>query len=433
MKNQEKKTQEGKHHYLKILGIVLAGITFFTVINNLPKVQSAFGLVMGVLSPLIIGLCIAFVLNIPLRFFENKLFRKLTRKNGKIWSKVKRPLCIFLSILLLLSIITLLLTFIIPGFVEACISFFLTLPDNMNKINLFIKDIAANTNLPIDTNAIDIDWDSLSAKVLQFLADNSKNIASSALTLILEVFSTIVNVIIGFIFSIYVLASKEALGKLVKSFIYSVMDRARARKLISVVMLSNKAFVGFVTGQCIEVALIGVLCFIGMLIFQFPNALMVSCIIAITAFIPVFGAIIGGAIGAVLIFITDPVKALWFAVFLIILQQVESNVLYPKFMGKQVGLPGIWVLTAVTIGGGLFGVAGIIISVPLCSVLYTLFDRWIIKRLEQRNICHRTMSHDSSEPKSIIEEITTFEFEEAFSDDMYKSIISDEVTENIEE
>jgi predicted PurR-regulated permease PerM len=189
------------------------------------------------------------------------------------------------------------------------------------------------------------------------------------------------------------------------------MKREPARKLISLVVLSNKAFSGFISGQCIEVLLIGILCFIGMLIFKMPYAIMVSCIIAFTAFIPVFGPFIGTAIGGFLILIENPIQALWFVLFIIILQQLESNIIYPKIMGKHVGLPGIWVLISVTIGGGLFGVVGIITSVPICSVLYTLFDKWIKRRLEERNICHRTMSHDSSEPKSIIEEMNLYEFE----------------------
>ena len=160
---------------------------------------------------------------------------------------------------------------------------------------------------------------------------------------------------------------------------------------------------------------IGILCFIGMLIFRFPHALMVSCIIAVTAFVPVFGGIIGAIIGAFLILLASPIKALWFLVFIIVLQQLESHIVYPKIMGKHVDLPGIWVLLAVTIGGGLFSILGIIISVPLCSVLYTLSKKWITKRLEEKNICHRSMSNDSTEPKYIVEEVDDTPKDEAES------------------
>jgi hypothetical protein len=153
---------------------------------------------------------------------------------------------------------------------------------------------------------------------------------------------------------------------------------------------------------------------------------MVSCVIAFTAFIPVFGPFIGTAIGAFFILIESPIKALWFVIFIIILQQLESNIIYPRIMGKHVGLPGIWVLAAVTIGGGLFGVVGIIVSVPVCSVIYTLFDRWIKKRLEERNISHKTMSHDSSEPKSLIDELSQYEFQEGYEDDFQDDVYTDD-------
>lgn len=426
----KKTDQKSNSKYFKILGIILISIVFYAVVNNLGSVGNILSFVFGVLAPLFIGLCLAFILNLPLRFFENKVFGRLTKKNGRVWAKIKRPLCIILSILCIIAFLAILLSFIIPEFIRTCTSFLLSLPDNMEKLNVFIRDFANRFHLPIDPYSINLDWDSISAWALQLLTSNSANITQGAITIVTGVINSIVNFVLGFVFSIYVLASKEALGKLIKSFIYSTMKRENAKKLISVVILSNKAFSGFISGQCVECILIGVLCFIGMLIFQFPYALMVSCVISITAFIPVFGAVVGAIIGALLIFIVDPIKALWFIIYIIILQQIESNVLYPRIMGKHVGLPGIWVLIAVTVGGGLFGVGGIIFSVPLCSVLYTLFDRWIIKRLEERNICHRSMSHDSSEPKSIIEEITSFEFEADFSDDLYNDILEEPTIED---
>ena len=154
--------------------------------------------------------------------------------------------------------------------------------------------------------------------------------------------------------------------------------------------MSSKVFAGFVSGQCIEVVIIGCLCFIGMVIFKMPYAPMISCLIAITAFIPVFGAFIGTALGALIIFLENPLQAIWFVVFIIVLQQIESNAIYPRIMGKSVGLPGLWVLLAVTVGGTLFGVWGMLIGVPTVSVLYCLFEAWLNKRLNNRKICTHT-------------------------------------------
>ena len=410
MKKNKKFFSAENQKYFKYLAVILASILFFVIISNVSTVSEAISKLLGVFSPLILGFCIAFVINLPLRFLEERVFGKLTRKNGKIWSKIKRPLCLTLSVLFLLSIITVFLSFVVPELIKTGQKFFIALPVAMEDFSATVDSVLAKFHLREAFPTLKIDWNSISSWALNILDSHSNSIAEGALGIVTTLFNTVLNLILGFVFSIYVLASKEALGKLAKSVIYSLMKRERARKLISVVVLSNKAFSGFISGQCTEVILIGSLCFIGMLIFRMPYALLVSCIIAFTAFIPVFGPFIGTAIGAFFIFIESPIKALWFIIFIIILQQIESNVIYPRIMGKHVGLPGIWVLAAVTIGGGLFGVVGIIVSVPVCSVIYTLFDKWIKKRLEERNICHKTMSHDSSEPKSLIDELSQYEF-----------------------
>ena len=431
MKKVSKKFFKEGSHYLKILGIVLAGILFYTIINNLEKLGNAFNFVAGVFAPITIGLCLAFILNLQLRFFEEIVFRKLTRKNGKVWSKIKRAVCLILSLLLIFSLITLLLSFVIPEFIKAFTKFFIALPDYVD--NHTIKSYAEKFNLPLDPSFNINVWDAISAWALGLFDNDSGAIAQGAITLIADVFSGIVNVILGFALSLYILASKEKLGKLCKSIVYATMNRTNARKLISVTTLANKAFTGFVAGQCLEVLVIGVLCFIGMLIFQFPYAIMISCIIAVTAFIPIFGPFIGTAIGAFIILLENPIKAIWFVIFIIVLQQIESNVIYPRIMGKQVGLPSVWVLAAVTIGGGLFGIPGIIISVPTCSVLYTLINKWIIMRLEKNNVCHKSMSHDATEPNYIVSENVVEENFEQIIEEAVDSIEHPEVKEEINE
>lgn len=426
MKNNKKFFTAENQKYFKALAVILASILFFVIISNINSVSNAASKILSVFSPLILGLCIAFVVNLPLRYLEEKIFGKLTRRNGKVWSKLKRPLCLTLSFLFLLSIITVLLSFVIPELISTGQKFFIALPTAMEGVTATLNSVLEKFHLSEAFPDLQIDWNSISSWALSLLDSHSNSIAQGALGIVTTLFNTVLNLILGFVFSIYVLASKESLGKLAKSIIYSIMRRERARKLISVVVLSNKAFSGFIAGQCTEVLLIGTLCFIGMLIFRMPYAVMVSCIIAFTAFVPVFGPFIGTAIGAFFIFIESPIKALWFVVFIIILQQIESNVIYPRIMGKHVGLPGIWVLAAVTIGGGLFGVVGIIVSVPVCSVIYTLFDKWIKKRLEERNICHKTMSHDSSEPKSLIEEMSQYEFDDGYEDDFEDDVYTDD-------
>lgn len=404
MKKNKRIIDSNHAHYLKILGIVLLGILFHALLNNLGKVFSSFNFILDILTPIIIGLCMAFVLNLPLKFFERRVFGRLTRKNRNVWSKIKRPVCLTLSILLVLAILTLIISFVLPQFIHTCANFFLKLPEYMQGLSTTVRDLADRFNLPIALDDVSIDWQAVSAWALSFLTNSGGDLTAGAIEIVMGLVDGVVNLVLGFFFSVYILASKEDLGKLCKSILYSLMKREHARNVISVVTLSNRAFTGFVSGQCVEVGLIGVLCFIGMLILRMPHALMVSCVIAITAFVPIFGPIVGSVIGAFLILIVDPIKALWFLVFIIVLQQLESNIIYPRIMGKHVNLPGIWVLVAVTVGGGLFGVMGIIISIPVFSVLYTLFNKWLIKRLEERNVCHVSMSHDASEPNYIFDE-----------------------------
>ncbi len=398
MKKQRFKGENA--HYFKILGIVLIAIVFFAIINNLGTVGGIISDILSVFTPITIGLCIAFILNMPMRFFENRLFGKLTRKHGKVWSKLKRPVCLVLSVISVFSIVGVLLPFLIPKLITSLTVFFTNLPATMEKIITFLTSLATRFNLPV--NELGIDWSKISEMALGFLSQNSGNIAEGAVGFVSGLFSGIVNFILGFALAMYILASKETLGKLAKSTLYAIMKRESARKFISVTILANKAFTGFISGQCIEVLVIGLLCFVGTIFFIPQSALLVSCIVAVTAFIPIFGPFIGTAIGAFFVLVDYSfVMALIFVIFIIVLQQVESNVIYPKIMGKHVGLPGIWVLIAVTVGGGFFGLVGILVSVPVCSVLYALFDKWVHDKLTERNICRHSMTHDSSEPKEI--------------------------------
>lgn len=391
-------------HYLKWLGIAVISILLFGIINNIDKSLSILSFILKVLSPIFIGIFIAFILNIPVNFIEYKVFRRLTVKNGRIWSKIKRALSISLSLLFFFLIITLLLSYIIPEFWRTCQGFIEKSPKYMEDLTATLREWIITLKLPIDPESVTISWDIITSWIKGFVGDSSKDIFQTTLNTAITLFSSVWNIILGFILAIYILASKESLVKLLKGFLYSIAKKEKVDGMVSVFHLSKKAFEGFVAGQCIEVMLIGTLTFIGMTIFQFPYALMVSCIIAATAFIPIFGAITGAIIGALLILLVDPVKAIWFLIFIIILQQVESNLLYPKIMGQQIGLPSLWVLVAVILGGEFFGIPGIIISVPLCSVIYTLLHEWILKRLREKRLCRKSASHIPTNPTPLSEE-----------------------------
>ena len=396
-------------HYLKWLGIAVISIILFGIINNIDNSLSVLSFIMRVLSPIFIGAFIALILNIPVSIFENKLFGRLTRKNGRIWSKTKRLVSITLSITAFFLLTTLLLSYVIPEFVRTAQGFISKADKYMDNLTNFVREWIINLNLPMDPDTIDFTYDTVISWLTSLLGDTSNDMFHTTVNTLITVFSSVWNVILGFILAIYIVASKESLSKMTKGLLYSITSKEKAESVISVSRLSKKAFEGFICGQCIEVLLIGTLTFIGMCIFKFPYAIMISCIIAVTAFIPIFGPITGAIIGAFLILLVDPMQAIWFLVFIIILQQIESNVIYPRIMGQQVGLPGLWVLIAVVLGGEFFGIPGIIISVPLCSVLYTLLHAWILKRLREKRLCKQDATH-------IPNEITPLSDEEFFAE-----------------
>ena len=392
----------------KLLGIIFVSIIFFAAVTNLGDVLPVIQKIFGVFAPIVVGIAIAFVLNIPLRLLECRVFRRLTYSSkAKVWKKIKRPVCLAISVVLVLAFTSILISIILPQLIEALIKFFSELPGYMDALNAWIVGFIDKFHLPVENSGQIIDWELVSEKALELFSENQEDIADITMDAIETVAVGLFNLIFGFIFAIYILASKEKLARSGRRLVFSIFKPERARSLLKFATLANKAFNGFVTGQTLEALTIGVLCFIGVLILGTPYPLLVSVIIAVTAFIPVFGPIIGTVICAFIILIVNPMKAIWFVVFIIILQQIESNVIYPKIMGKSVGLPGLWVLVAVTVFGGLWGIVGIVISIPICSVLYTLFDSWMSKRLIERNILHH--HYETDDPK-VPETLSFFKF-----------------------
>lgn len=374
-----------KKNTRKILGIITFAILLFAAIMNLKAVKNGLLAVIGVFMPFLLGGTFAFIFNVILRMFEEKIFGRLTRKNGAIWRKIKRVLCITLTILLVLGIIVMLLVLIIPELKRSIVMLAEQLPSYMNSLNRQLINLT--DQLGINNDAIknlDIDWKMVGEKIQEFFLDSDSDLLNTTLGITSGILSGAYNVVIGLVFAIYVLASKERLGAQIKRSFYAMFKRRRADKFFSVMSLSADVFSRFVTGQFTESVILGVLCYIGMLILGMPYALSISVLVAVTSLIPVFGAFIGNLVGALLILMVNPTKALWFVIYLIILQQIESNIIYPRVVGKSVGLPGIWVFTAVTLGGSISGVFGMIFAVPLSSVCYVLFRDFVDKRNAQK-------------------------------------------------
>jgi len=343
---------------------------------HISSILSFLSYLLNIISPLFIGLGIAFVLNLLVKFFEQKVF--ISKKTHT--TKISRPMSILLSITVILLIITVLVFLLYPQ-IKSSVSLFTTnAPTYINtlyeKINSFLTDF------PTAKNAFSSNWNTLLLNSATFLT----NLISSIFTITINVTSGIVTVFISIIFSIYLLSGKENLIYSLKKCLYAFLSESKARKIISIGSLINDTFSKFVSGQLIEAFILGSLCFIGMLIFRFDYAILISTIIGITALIPIFGAFIGAGIGAFILLLISPLSSFCFLVFIIILQQIEGNIIYPKVVGTSLGLSGFWVLIAITIFGGLYGIPGILLGIPLFSVFSTLFTTLVDKKLRLKNI-----------------------------------------------
>lgn len=369
-----------------ILLIISASILLLWGLNHLDFVLSIIGGAFSVIAPFIVGLCLAFIFNVLLRPLEglwDKIFKK--KKKTKFILKLKRPVCLVLSILIIMAVIFILLFMIIPEITRTVSTIASSVPSYLERMEAWwiqLKELLEHYSIVLP--AFDLDFNKIAETLTNFL--KTSGLINKTVDITGSIFSGIFNMVLGLVFSIYILASKEKLGANTKKTLLAFLPKEKVEKAVDLAALSNKTFTNFITGQLTEAVIIGILCFIGMLIFRMPYALTISVLVAFTALIPVFGAFIGTAIGAFLILMVEPIKALWFIIFIIVLQQIEGNLIYPKVVGKSVGLPGIWVIIAVTVGSGLFGVLGMLLSVPVVSVLYTVIKEFINKRLKLKKI-----------------------------------------------
>ncbi len=381
-----------KTNIKKILGIIAFTIVLYTIMTNLSVVGRALNVLLALLAPLIVGLFIAFILNVIMRLIEDFLrarFRKIETKSKMVnrIEKAIRPISLLLSLALVVGLIWILIFLIVPEFKNTAENVSKEFPAFMQKVQKWLEKIIAL--LPFKINAIkpeDMNWEKIGQWISQFFSRGSSAFFSTTIEITSSIFTWLLNFVLGLVFAIYILLQKEKLGLHFKKVLYAYLPEEKVDDMIDVASLSNNIFSSFVTGQFLEAVIIGVLCFIGMLLLGLPYALVVSALVGFTALIPVFGAFIGMFVGIFLILMVSPIKALWFTVFFIVLQQLEGNLIYPKVVGGSIGLPSIWVLAAVTIGGSAFGILGMLIGVPLTSVAYTLLRRAVNKRLAKKGI-----------------------------------------------
>ena len=363
-----------------IIIISYIALVIFALVN-FSKIIAFLGKVISIFSPFLLGIILAFVLNVLNNFIEKKIFGKI--KPSKIWNKIKRPLCITLSLILVFLTIFFVMNLLIPQLKNSASLFTDTLPaykeDIIGILNKF--DVDEST-----VNKVGEYLDNFGKVITDYIKGNSKDV----ITVTTEVATSVVNIIskgiITLVFAIYMIAQKETLSRQINKIMRAYLKPKTINKINTIGTLANKTFSNFVTGQCLEALIFGSLVFVGMLIFRFPYASTIGVLLGFTALIPIFGAFIGTAIGFILIMMVSPIKAILFVVFIIVLQQIEGNLIYPRVVGKSIGLPGMWVLLSVTVGGSIGGILGMLIATPLCSLLYALFTKMVNDRLKSNKI-----------------------------------------------
>lgn len=372
----------------KILFIIFVSIVMVCAILNFNAVLAMIGHVFSILAPFIVGLCLAFLINLILRPMERrwmKIWKKPKRR--AVAEHAKRPICLVLSILIVLGIVFAVCFIILPQLTRTVADIVNMMPGYLKRLDSWWEDLRKELEqYSVMLPQISLAQNDVLGKLGDWFASGWQSIFDKTIGVTASIASGVFDFVVGFAFSIYLLAGKERLLAQLRKLILAVIPQKKAAALFVYAEKINSIFNSFVTGQLTEAVIIGLLCFVGMLIFRMPYAPAVSVLVGVTALIPVFGAFIGTAIGALLILAISPVKALWFVIFIIVLQQLEGNIIYPHVVGKSVGLPGIWVLFAVSVGGSAFGVVGMLLSVPVCSILYLSLTEFVQKKLKEKDL-----------------------------------------------
>ncbi|MDD5934100.1 MAG: AI-2E family transporter [Clostridiales bacterium] len=376
-----KKTMRKFMQLITFTVLLLVGLMNFNVIMD------TIGWILKILMPFIIGGCIAFIICVPMKLFEEKVFRK-GKSNNKILAKIRRPLSILLSLICIIGLILIVILLIAPELTQTVTKLVNeTIPNFFSNVEEWAINLSKKyPEIEKYLNEYELDWDKISGNVLNLTQYLANGVFNSTFSIIGTIVNTITNFVIGLVFAVYLLSNKEKLAVQGKKILYGYLPMKRADRILSILKLTNTSFSNFLSGQCVEAVIEGCLFFIVLSLFGFNYAMLIGVIAAFMALIPIFGAFIAALIGFLLLFMVDPVQALWFILIFIIIQQVESNLIYPYVVGGSIGLPSIWVLFALTVGGSLMGVVGMIIVIPLFSVFYILLREAVQVRLTIRRV-----------------------------------------------
>lgn len=377
-----------KNNIKKIFFLCVGVILVYVALQNMNIVFQFLNWMLYVLMPFIIAGCMTFFLNVPLKAIEKHLFRP---KNGKPVSqakeKARRPVAIVLSLVLFILIIAALLIIVIPELAKSIQMLANSIPSSLNKLQEWINELCEqNETINNFVSGLSIDWNLISTTIMNFLQNDAANFVGSIMNMLSSVVGIVVNIFLGIVLAIYTLMRKEKLSSDLKKLIYSILPMKTCDYIVEVAALTNQSFYNCITGQMAECVILGSLTALGMTIFGFPYAPLIGVLIAILSWIPMFGVGIGIVVGAVLILTVSPMQTIWFVVFMVCLQQIEGNFIFPRVVGSNIGLPPIFLVSAIIIFSNFFGIIGLLVSGAVTSVLYALLRRFVYTRIKERNI-----------------------------------------------
>lgn len=376
-----------KESVKKIRGLIIFTAIVVLCLWEYNKVFDILAFVFHILFPFILGGAIAFVLNVPMNFVERHLFGSDKVRRSKVLSKMARPVSMLIVLLLVFSVIGIVMFILIPQLGRTFANLGESIQAFIPRVQTWAADLFHNNKEVMKwVNDLEFDWNKVMDAGIEFFRSGAGSVLDSTITAAKSIVSGIATFFIAFVFACYVLLQKEKLNIQAKKVLFAFVRRGRAEAALEVFSLTYSTFSSFLTGQCVEAVILGGMFVVSMALFRLPYALLVGIVIAFTALIPIFGAFIGCAVGAFLIFMVDPVKALVFVALFLVLQQIEGNLIYPHVVGNSVGLPSIWVLAAVSIGGSLMGIVGMLIFIPVVSVVYALFREIVYLKLRQKRV-----------------------------------------------
>ena len=373
-----------------ILLIIAFAVLLYTAAQNLASVYGAVRTVWRIFGVVITGLAMAFVLNVPLKLFENRVFYGMSEDRRPLVRKLRRPVSLVFALVVSLGLIGILIAVVLPQLTATVAEVAARLPEYIGSAVNWLNDFLAGFGIEIESlKNFTVDWEKVFSELTTYLKEGSANVDGSSVVDTVtgvgtSVVSTVMNTFLGLVVAVYILAQKERIGRFTRRCIDAFLPQKAASGLARIASMASETFSNFVAGQLADSCILGILCYICMRIFRFPYPEVISVVIGVTSLVPMVGSFIGEVIGALLILIVSPLKALLFVVMVLAIQQVDGAFIYPRIVGRSVGLPGVAVFCAVIVGGNVAGVIGAMIGVPVCALIYALLREAVDARLRRR-------------------------------------------------